>query len=160
MPDFPHYIVSNHGRVLNQRTHRYLKGYLSKHGTRVVNLYGDGKSVDRSIPVLVASLFHPDYVDRIHIVALDGDRENAHIDNIGLIDWTTKEPRETTVKHYKWAKKVRVVEWDQVFPTVRTLADHLGGQPEAIYRCLRGEQKTHLGLTFEVATDEPIFEKE
>jgi hypothetical protein len=46
-------------------------------------------------------------------------------------------------------KKVVVKETGQVFASARVAAEKLDGDFSAIYRCLRGERKTHKGVTFE-----------
>lgn len=149
VPEFGHYIVSSHGRVFNRRTQRYLKGSIDKSGPRKVNLSDVDRNKTLSVFSLVGRVFHPDYVEGVKLRPFDGDWENAHIDNIDLVDWMAREPRTTEVEHYPWAKRARVVEWDKEYDTVRMMADDVGGDLSTIYRCLRGEQKTHLGLTFE-----------
>lgn len=149
VPEYEQYKVSNHGRLYNSLSGNYIKGSITNHGVRALNIETSGTKTKLSVPVLVARLFIPDYKEGVRIRFLDGDKLNAHVDNLEPDDWLSREPRESTIEPRPWATRVRIIDWDQEFDSVRLAADALGTHVTGIYKCLRGEQHTHLGLTFE-----------
>lgn len=52
------------------------------------------------------------------------------------------------------ARKVRIVETNEVFLTVENCARYIGGDASSIYRVLRGERISHKGYTFEYYYEE------
>ena len=149
VPEYEQYKVSNHGRAYNTLTGNYIKGSITNHGVRGLDIDTPEKKTKLSIPVLVARLFIPDYKEGVQLRFLDGDKLNAHVDNLEPIDWLSREPRNTTTETRPWSMRVRIIEWDQEFDSVRLAADAIGTHTTGIYKCLRGKQHSHLGLTFE-----------
>lgn len=82
--EFPDYLVSTHGRVLNHHTDRVKVSSLNQQGIPNVNLVQNGLQNRRSVSLLVANAFlprdpRPDFDTPIN---LDGDRQNNHISNL------------------------------------------------------------------------------
>lgn len=81
--EFPNYLVSNYGEVINRHTARPLSLSRTRDGTVKVGMVRDRRQETRSVKGLVAKAFVPGYN---HIfdtpIQLDGDRENNRADNI------------------------------------------------------------------------------
>lgn len=81
--EFPGYLVSNYGDVVNGSNGRWLQKSMTQRGSYKVGLYFDGKQHTRHVSVLVAEAFVPGrddvYDTPIH---LDGDKTNCRADNI------------------------------------------------------------------------------
>lgn len=81
--EFPDYLVSNLGDVVNGKTGRWIQLSATQRGTTKVGLVHHGKQYTRSVSVLVAEAFVPGrdeiYDTPIH---LDGDKTNCRADNI------------------------------------------------------------------------------
>jgi len=80
---FPDYSVSNWGRVRTDKTGRILVLSLNQYGLLQVGLMRDGKQWHRSVPLLVAKAFIPQFSGPFDTpINLDGNRLNNHIDNL------------------------------------------------------------------------------
>ena len=58
-----------------------------------------------------------------------------------------------TQKRGGWARKVRVIETGEVFDSAIACADSINGDYSHIYKVIKGERKSHKGLTFEYIPD-------
>lgn len=83
IPEFPNYLISNHGDVVNQKTGEWMRLSKNSDGSIKVGLWHAGKQYTRSVKVLVAESFVPGrdeiYDTPIH---LDGDKTNNRADNL------------------------------------------------------------------------------
>lgn len=84
IPDFPAYMVSDEGTVMNKYTERVLALTVNRSNVVQVGLMRDGKQHKRGVALLVARAFLdppvPETFDTpIH---LDGDYLNNHVDNL------------------------------------------------------------------------------
>jgi NUMOD4 motif-containing protein len=101
---FPSYLVSDHGRVLNEETGHYLALLKTQRGIVYVGLNKCGTQYKRSVTVLVAEAFlpqapHPAFDTPIN---LDGVRDHNHAFNLL---W---RPRWFAVKyHQQFSNDVR-----------------------------------------------------
>lgn len=98
--EFPHYFVSNYGRVKRVDSVSARKISINDRGFPVVTLYGaDSKTrYQRQINVLVAEAFlpPPQYDNETAVWHYDGDLTNCHVDNL------------------KWDTRSRVLEWNEM----------------------------------------------
>lgn len=83
IPDFPDYLISNQGDVLNKHSGRPIRPSRTKDGSLKVGLVLSGKQFTRSVKVLVAENFVPgkDEISDTPI-HLDGDADRNSADNI------------------------------------------------------------------------------
>jgi hypothetical protein len=81
--DFPDYLISNHGEVLNKNSGHTLRQSETKQGVVKVGIVRGGVQYTRSVKVLVADAFvpRPDDVSDTPIL-LDGNPWNNRADNI------------------------------------------------------------------------------
>lgn len=150
--DFPNYAVSSLGRVMNIRTNAILRPRDNSYGYSRVALRRDGKTFDVYVHHLVAKAFIKEYRDGTHIRHLRENSDNG-VMNLGFkkgkrMGQLNRYPRRTR------ARRVRIIETDEVFLTVENLAKYIDGDPSSIYRVLRGERYSHKGMTFEYVYEE------
>lgn len=82
--DYPNYVISSMGRVMNVRTKRLLKSYQDNSGGyKCVNLWYNNKSKIHRIHTLVYSHFHNDFDLQGYVINhKDGDKLNNCVDNL------------------------------------------------------------------------------
>jgi hypothetical protein len=132
VPEFPAYLVSNHGRVINADTDRFKTPSANQQGIPSVNFIKDGLQFRRSVALLVAQVFLPPIPNRPDFdcpINMDGDRFNNRVDNLA---W---RPRHFAVKYHRQFNEptpfgfnapVSVVGTGEVFETVRQAAKWFG----------------------------------
>lgn len=86
--NFPNYIISSVGRVMNINTKRLLKLYLDKRGYYTVNLWKQNKGYTKQVHQLVFKSFNPsiDLTDFV-INHKDGNKTNNALDNLEKITY-------------------------------------------------------------------------
>lgn len=148
LPEHTDYLVSSEGRIKNKHT-----GLIRKQRTNAVryprvNIVIKGVHTSYYVHVLVARLFLPDYSDGCTIRFIDENFQNCRAENLRVIQplsyYEALMYRPTRVH----AKRVKIVELDMIFRNTRAAARHIGGDIDAIGKCLRGEQRHHKGYTF------------
>lgn len=152
---FEHYEISNHGRVFNNKTRRFVQ-HSPNSDTEVhrVSLYSDGERRQFTIPTLLGLHFFEGFKLGMHVYNVDGDHSNTHVSNfyvntpsaVPVGDYTEKD-----ICSRRPGRPVRVIEWDRVYKNVPMLTDAIDGHRASIYRVLRGERQSHRGLSFEWA---------
>lgn len=83
IPDFPNYVISNYGDIVNVTSGRWMKQSTTSQGVIKVGLIRSSRQFTRSVAVMVATAFvsgRDDICDTpIH---LDGNRSNNRADNL------------------------------------------------------------------------------
>lgn len=143
---FPHYQVSNWGRVYNVDSGRYLVPGFSSEGILRVMLYRNGSGQVKYVHLLVAEAFHPEFHGEM-MTWFDNNRSNNRADNIVPKSKMPVHHREN--RREGWGRRVRIVQTGEVFRTVGDCARHIEGDFSKVYAVLRGKRQTHLGFTFE-----------
>lgn len=86
--DFPLYLVSNQGRVMNKRTKRLLKPAISAHGYKEVSLWKNNKGYTKQVHQLVYSHFANDFNLVNYVINhKDGNKINNNIENLEKITY-------------------------------------------------------------------------
>lgn len=144
--DFPDYAISNYGRVLNLTHNREVRGRLSPYGGLRVSLSRGGEVQDFYVHQLVAQAFMSGWRPTIRVRHQDGDKTNNYHLNLRFMGYGLGQyrPKQPELK----SRKVLVVETNTIFNSVRECARALKTQPSNIYKVLRGERDSHLGLSF------------
>ena len=86
--EFPNYMISEKGFVLNTKTNRYLEGNIGKVGYRVIDFYVKGKKSRKYLHRLLAKYYIPnnDPINKIQVNHIDGNKLNNHLTNL---EWVT-----------------------------------------------------------------------
>lgn len=152
----PNYAVSNRGRVLNIARDTYLAQRETDEGSLRVSMFERGQQKDFYVHHLVYRAFFGPLREGDHLMHLDGDKHNNTPENLRF----RRRPRVTNRESYPlldleedtgprhWGRRVMILETGEVFRTVRDLANYIHGDFATIYACLRGERRSHRGLTF------------
>lgn len=160
---YPNYAVSNWGRVVNVKTDQLLQERDNGRGYLRVALCREGETRDFYVQQLVANAFFDAFDPGEQIEWVNGDTTNNSLDNLRL----KKRSRQMLIdsdERYEYREdpdrmrgvKVRVVETGQVFRTARDCARHINGNYSSIYKCLRGDRRQHMGLTFEYYQEDAL----
>lgn len=148
VPGFPDYAVSNYGFVVNLHTDRLLKPRDQGRGYYRVSLRRNNLTYEVYVHHIVAECFFPGFKPGLYIGHVNDDKSNNSIWNLKLF---VRDDTERPKRHRNkvWGQKVRIIETGEVFRTVYDCAEYIGGNASCIYKCLRGERRTHLGYSFE-----------
>lgn len=159
LDDYPNYAVSSRGRVWNMQRDTILAERVASNGSLRVALSNQGVIRHFYIHQLVFMAFMGDFRPQEHIIHFNGDKEDNRIENLRLRK--REKPSEVTPiadiayeramrrRRREWGRNVVVVETGDVFRTVRDCANYINGDYGSIYRCLREEQGSHKGYTFQ-----------
>jgi hypothetical protein len=103
--DFPHYSISNYGRVKHENRVEARKVTVNDRGFPIVTLFGKDKKTRylRQINKLVAQAFLPTpmFHDETAVWHIDGDLSNCRVENL------------------KWDTRSRVLEWNEMNRTLK-----------------------------------------
>lgn len=81
--EFPNYVVSNQGRVMNEATRRVLRDSVTEHGVVKVGMVRAGRQYTRSVKLLVAEAFVEGETDHFDTpIHLDNDQSNNAATNL------------------------------------------------------------------------------
>lgn len=137
------YKVSEYGDVMSLNYNRtekkgLLKQRKNKDGYMYVNLCKNGIVKTLMVHRLVATAFceGADYFPEVNHI--DEDKTNNYYENL---EWCTKE---YNIK-YTLNKKVRCVELDMIFNSVKEAGEYVGNTCSNISFCLSGKTKTSGG---------------
>lgn len=147
--DFPNYAVSTHGRVKNVKMGgRILKGTYDSYGNCRVHLVRGNEKHNKLVHRLMAKAFLPGFEEVYKIKHINKSNRQNQIQNLKL-----GQGRRTGVVRRDIEpplfRKIRVVETEQVFMNVTSCARYFNCDKSTIYKVLRGDRESHLGLTFE-----------
>lgn len=148
------YTISSTGRIFTYPDH-IEKAQFQKidGGIFYVELWKGKTKELRSVPRLVFTHFAPDHFDEFKRIRFrDGDPSNNDIMNLDQGSQYSYRPR-------RWrrnALRVRIAETGETFRSVSAAAGAVDGHATAIYRNIKGKQKSHMGYTFE-PINEPII---
>lgn len=151
------YAVTSCGKVWSYKKKRFLTGWVTGNGYRLVILRKNKKSYRRRVHILVAEAYlgrpeDPTYTDVGH---LDDNRLNNNINNL---KWMTRSENLDTdsfreKQSVKYFTKIRCVETGEIYNSQRDAARAIGIHPYGITSVLMGRQKTAGGYHWE-RTDE------
>lgn len=147
--DYPDYVVSNLGNVLNLKYDRELKKSITDRGyVKVIIRHKVNTPKQFYVHQLVAQAFMGGWRRGVRVKHIDGDKQNNKLENLEIMGGESKPPT-----HYDsprlHARRLRIVETGEVFRTAYDCANHIGGNASNIYRVLNGFRDSHRGYTFE-----------
>lgn len=148
---YPHYEVSDHGRVKNSKTGRILKQGRHKQGYSLVWLSNDGRRRGRSVHSLVGEAFVPNPNHKPQINHKDGVKSNNYVDNL---EWSTgsentQHAYDTGLFDGRPKVAVKIIETEEIYDSVKDCAEAIGGSPSGVSSCASGRFECYKGLHFE-----------
>lgn len=110
--NYPLYIISSFGRVMNIRTKRLLKQANSNYGYFEVSLWKEGKGKTCQIHKMVYSAFYNDYDIVGYVINhKDGNKHNNSYDNLEKVTYQENNLHaEYVIKTHCCAKKVQALD--------------------------------------------------
>lgn len=149
--EIPIYEASENGDIRNSKTGRILKTNVNQKGYMQVCLRKDKRQVTRSVHRLIADAFYDGEHSTLDVNHKDGIKHNNHISNLEFC--TRKEnirhAFDTGLKKPSRQKKVRVVETDVIYESIRECARQIGVDQSIICQCLNGKMRSGNGYHFE-----------
>lgn len=141
------YAITRDGRVWSYKSGKILKGSINCKGYLQVRIRDcNGDFISKTIHRLVAEAFIPNPDNLPEVNHKDENKLNNCVENLEWCDrtynmnyGTVKQKLSEFSPH---SKKVRCIETDIIYRSVRHAAAEVGINYSSISRCCRGEQKT------------------
>lgn len=152
IPEFPRYLVSNLGRVVNRLNDRVLIQSPDSGGYLRVKLYNSFDRFSVSVHRLVTGTFYDVDLSELEVNHLDGDKQNNHLWNLEVCTRSEnmKHAYATGLSTVPKETRVLCVETGEVFRTLRAAARSIGvSDHKAIMRVLDKPNLSARGFHFE-----------
>lgn len=141
------YSIDIFGNVIRLKDQKEMSTQTNAQGYINVSLSKDKKQTQHKLHRLVAQAFIPNPQNKKEVNHIDGNKENNCVWNL---EWVTSS--ENTKHAIKTGlvehSKVQIVETGEIFETAVECANKINGSYGDIYKCLKGERKTHKGFHF------------
>lgn len=131
--NFPSYNGSSEGRIINVRTQKILKPWITKKGIAQVCLFKNNKPHTVNVHRIIADTFLGEY-DHMDVRHRNGDRSDNRVENL---EWANNSTR------------IRVVETGIVYESIRACARAIGCDHRDICRYFDGKRRHVKGCHFE-----------
>lgn len=136
------YAVTSCGKVWSYRRKKFLKPQKDRYGYLRVFLCKDGKQKMFKLHRLVALAYIPNPQNLKTVDHINGNKEHNYINNLRWMSLTDNIRKERN-------KKVRCIETNEVFDSIKIAAKEKGANEENISKVCYGERKTTGGYHFE-----------
>lgn len=134
------YSISNYGRVKNNNTNYILVGGFDRNGYKQVTLCYGNKQYNRRICRLVAKAFIP---NPDNLPQVNHKNEIKSDDNVENLEWCSAKYNNNygnRIKNAKNTKNVICIETNELFNSVRQLAQKINTSHTTITRYIRNNQ--------------------
>ena len=150
--NFPDYEALNDGNIRNRKTGRILKTQNNR-GYKETTLRKDNVQHTVRVARVIADSFYENDRSGLDICYRDGDKQNTAPDNLIFCTRSEAVNRsfESGRRDFVNRVKVRIVETDTVYRSIRACAIALGDESHrfAIAACLDNPNRTFKGYHFE-----------
>ena len=150
--NFPDYEALRDGNIRNRKTGRVIKPQINNKGFKTMTLRQDKQQKSVRVARVVADSFYDGNHSNMDICYQDGDRENTAPDNLIFCTRSESVNRsfESGSREFANRVKVRIVETDEVFRSIRACAMVLGDERYrfSIADCLDNPNRTFKGYHF------------
>lgn len=150
--NFPDYDALNDGNIRNRKTGRIIKPHINNKGFKTMTLCRDKKKHTVRTARVVADSFYDEEHLGLDICYRDGDRSNTAPDNLVFRtrSESVNQSFEDGRRDFATRVKVRIVETDEVFRSIRACAIALGDESYrfSIADCLDKPNRTFKGYHF------------
>lgn len=147
---FPNHEFSTHGRIRNRKNGHILRPHLDRYGYEVLSI---GNVNNVSVHRVICEAFYGALpFPNAQVNHIDCDRQNNHIFNLEWVTpsenirWCSQQGRlkyqsglDRAVEVNK--VRVRIIETEMVFDSIKDCADYFGVRPTNIQRVLSGSRK-------------------
>jgi hypothetical protein len=152
--DFPKYLVSNYGRIANQKTGFVLNPTQNGQGYLVVSLFNEYGVKHLYVHRVVALSFFDILLEDFEINHLNGIKSDCAIWNLEVVT-----PSENMYHAYqiglrqptkcRTSRSVRIIETGEVFESIRSCAKAIGENLSSVHRWITRGGSSSMGYTFE-----------
>lgn len=150
--NFPDYEALNDGNIRNRKTGRIIKPQINHKGFKTATLRNDKRQCNVRVARVIADSFYDDDHSGLDICYRDGDKENTAPDNLIFCTRSESVNRSFEDGRREFANrvKVRIVETDEVFRSIRACAIALGDENYrfSIADCLDKPNRAFRGYHF------------
>ena len=124
--DYPNYIISNYGEIVNESTRRVVRQSVNTQGALKVGLFSGQAQHTKSVKVLVAHGFVEGYNDIFDTpIQLDNNQMNVRADNLlwrpRWFAWKYKRQFETSYR-YTYESLFVDLETGETYSTIKEIA--------------------------------------
>lgn len=145
---FPHYKITDDGRIWSNYSNKFLKPYLGNRGYLVVDLYEEGQCVHKTVHRLVAENFisNPDNLPIVN--HKDENKTNNHVDNLEWCNdkYNINYGQGIKLRSIARGKPVMCIETQQSYYGLREASRQTGIDASGIGKVCQGKAKTAGGL--------------
>lgn len=162
-PEALGYEVTSDGEVRRIKTGNILSPSMNNSGYMLVNVGPKGNRYSRSVHRMVARAFVDGYEEGLDVNHINGDKLDNRAENL---EWCSRSDNirhafEAGLAHgHKGPNagtppvRVRIIETDDIYPSISECARAINGSAGAICMCLKGKYNKHHGYHFEMVSDE------
>lgn len=151
--NFPDYEALNDGNIRNRKTGRIMKVNIDAKGFKRTSLRKDKRSHTVKVARVIADSYYDDDHSTLDICYRDDDKLNTSPDNLIFCTRSESVMRsfESGRREFANRVKVRIVETDKVYRSIRACAIALGDEMYrfSIADCLDKPYRTFKGYHFE-----------
>lgn len=144
---YPNYLISDYGRIHSRTSNLLMRSTPNRYGIHKIRLYNDDGYQDFYVHRLVMRAFGHKMFEGDQVKHKNDNRSQNHISNLYVVN-----RKKSLIPRYQpvslRGRPIFVVETGEIFSNARECAYKLNGSYSAIYACLRGERKQHLGFTY------------
>ena len=142
------YFVDEYGDITNAKTGRIMKRHINRFGYANVSLTKNGKQSQHKVHRIVAEAFIANPEGKKTVNHIDGNKLNNYVGNLEWATYKENNVHASNMGLMGTAKRVKIVETNEIFNSVGSCARKIGGDTADIMRCLHGKTKTHKGYHF------------
>lgn len=150
--NFPDYEALRDGNIRNRKTGRIIKPQTSDKGFKTMTLRKDNKQHSIRVARVIADSYYDDDHSAFDVCYRDGDKQNTAPENLILCTRSESVNRsfESGRREFTNRVKVRIVETDKVYRSIRACAIALGDERYrfSIAECLDDPYRTFKGYHF------------
>ena len=152
------YAVTSCGKVWSYRSKIFLKATANNKGYLMVGLHKDGHEKKYLLQRLVLEAYCPvEEMEKLEVNHKDEDRKNDSLNNL---EWTThkencnysshnEKQSKAHTNHPRKSKRVRCVETEIIYPSMKEASRQTGIHNDSISRCCRGVYQKAGGFHWE-----------
>lgn len=151
--NYPNYIVSDEGQVVNRKTEHILRPQPTPNGYLIVSLCNENGACSKTVHRLVAKAFLDPSLCDLQVNHIDGDKTNNYLWNLELITSSDNHRHAFSIGLASLSfrfRPVRCIDTGEEFESMTDAAIKTGTHQGNISHVIQGRRKTANGFRFEL----------